>query len=87
LCHQNTRIASATHRLDCTRHILCPDSTFAVPSRSYRNIVAYDHTRVKVAPNSHNKKNDYINANWLPGFKQNRGYIASQGPVPESIPA
>jgi len=53
----------------------------------YRNIVAYDHSRFKVLPHKENKKNDYINANWMPGYRQNRGYIASQGPVPESITA
>ena len=72
----------------CVVVCVCSNLTQLVGSRHrYRNIVAYDHTRVRVAPNAHNRKNDYINANWMPGYKQNRGYIASQGPVPESIPA
>eukprot|EP00037_Helgoeca_nana_P025209 m.273273 g.273273 ORF g.273273 m.273273 type:complete len:710 (-) comp26882_c1_seq1:256-2385(-) len=53
----------------------------------YRNIVAYDHSRVRVSPSQHNGRNDYVNANWIPGHRQNRGYIASQGPVPDSMVA
>eukprot|EP00041_Stephanoeca_diplocostata_P039777 m.1637763 g.1637763 ORF g.1637763 m.1637763 type:complete len:695 (-) comp26195_c0_seq1:2595-4679(-) len=51
----------------------------------YRNIVAYDHSRVEVEPDQYNMKNPYINANWIPGYKQERGYIASQGPIPDSM--
>jgi len=53
----------------------------------YRNIVAYDHNRVLVDKNQHNGNNDYINASWIPGYGQDKGYIASQGPVPGSMPA
>merc|ERR1719345_327505 len=51
----------------------------------YRNIVSYDHSRVMVKPNSHNSNNDYLNANYIGGHKQTRGYIAAQGPVPGSF--
>jgi len=53
----------------------------------YKNIVAYDHSRVKVKPNNHNLRTDYINANYMPGYNSKTEYIASQGPVPDSFPA
>lgn len=53
----------------------------------YRNIVAYDHSRVKVTPNSHNGNTDFINASYMKGHLQNKSYIASQGPVPGSFNA
>eukprot|EP00055_Hartaetosiga_balthica_P016516 m.105002 g.105002 ORF g.105002 m.105002 type:complete len:677 (+) comp9121_c5_seq1:102-2132(+) len=50
----------------------------------YRNILAYDDTRVRITPNEYNGNNDYVNANDVPGFG-NVNYIASQGPVPSSF--
>jgi hypothetical protein len=47
----------------------------------FRNISAYDHSRVVISELS----TDYINANWVAGYKRRHAYIASQGPVPESF--
>lgn len=51
----------------------------AIPSNAnlnrYRNIVAYDSTRVTVEKSNFNSNNDYINANWVPGYKQKRGFV------------
>eukprot|EP00043_Microstomoeca_roanoka_P010626 m.100729 g.100729 ORF g.100729 m.100729 type:complete len:717 (+) comp14951_c0_seq1:167-2317(+) len=51
----------------------------------YMNIVAYDHCRVSVTPNQMNLNNDYINASWIPGATGPKHYIATQGPVPDSM--
>ena len=53
----------------------------------YKNILAYDHSRVKVAKSKALPGGDYINANFIPGHLQKVGYIASQGPVPDSFGA
>lgn len=52
----------------------------------YLNILAYDRTRV-VLPitNPDDPDTDYINANWVPGIGGPRTYIATQGPVPNSM--
>jgi hypothetical protein len=47
----------------------------------FRNISAYDHSRVVLSELS----TDYINANWIAGYKQRHAYIASQGPVTDSF--
>lgn len=47
----------------------------------YRNIVAFDHSRVVLSKTLADE--DYINANWVGG----KSYIASQGPIPETIDA
>eukprot|EP00051_Salpingoeca_urceolata_P027515 m.481800 g.481800 ORF g.481800 m.481800 type:complete len:762 (+) comp22331_c0_seq1:307-2592(+) len=53
----------------------------------YANIVAYDHSRVKLTPNKANNNSDYINASWINGYDQDSMYIAAQGPVPDAFPA
>lgn len=51
----------------------------------YGNIPAYDHSRVILPVINNDPSTDYINANWVPGYKSERQYIASQGPVPDSF--
>lgn len=53
----------------------------------YINVVCYDHTRVVLEPYdlpdgiSSNDPLDYINASYIDGYRQSRGYISTQGPM------
>ncbi|XP_060520654.1 receptor-type tyrosine-protein phosphatase delta-like isoform X2 [Cylas formicarius] len=45
----------------------------------YNNLIAYDHTRVILEKNG-DQFSDYINANYIDGYRFPKAYIATQGP-------
>ncbi|XP_056016663.1 mucin-2-like isoform X2 [Ostrea edulis] len=52
----------------------------------YVNILPFDHSRVKLLlTEDDDPSTDFINANYLPGYKSEREYIATQGPIPGTI--
>ncbi|WAR07933.1 PTP10-like protein [Mya arenaria] len=48
----------------------------------FTNILPYDHSRVKLLPIDDEEGSDYINANYIPGYRSKREYIVTQGPLP-----
>ncbi|XP_078533352.1 receptor-type tyrosine-protein phosphatase mu-like [Lissotriton helveticus] len=49
----------------------------------YKNIIPYDHSRVVLQ--SRSQGDDYINANYIDGYKSPKYFIACQGPSPETV--
>ncbi|CAF3910060.1 unnamed protein product [Rotaria sp. Silwood2] len=51
----------------------------------YANVVAYDHSRVILRRIDGIIGSDYINANYLDGYRKQNAYIATQGPLPNTF--
>lgn len=52
----------------------------------YANVLPYDDSRVKLAIQPGIDGSDYINANYIGGYMQKRAFIATQAPIPDTIP-
>ncbi|XP_033613344.1 receptor-type tyrosine-protein phosphatase mu isoform X7 [Fukomys damarensis] len=51
----------------------------------YGNIIAYDHSRVRLQTIEGDTNSDYINGNYIDGYHRPNHYIATQGPMQETI--
>jgi tyrosine-protein phosphatase non-receptor type 9 len=63
-----------------------PDGTFDhakmrsnLTKNRYTDVLCYDHSRVVLSYDDEDSTNDYINANFVDGYKQKNAYISTQG--------
>jgi len=69
-----------------------PDGTFDharlaenLAKNRYTDVLCYDHTRVILAREDNDPDSDYINANFVDGYKQRNAFISTQGPLPRTF--
>ncbi|XP_024141460.1 receptor-type tyrosine-protein phosphatase H isoform X1 [Oryzias melastigma] len=73
---------SPVGRDQARRAALLPDNA---PKNRFTNVYPYDWCRVKLNSSGPSETLNYINASYLPGYKNNREYIATQGPLPGTV--
>ncbi|KAM9496377.1 tyrosine-protein phosphatase non-receptor type 12 isoform 2-T2 [Clarias gariepinus] len=56
-----------------------------VKKNRYKDILPFDHSRVKMTLKTSNQDTDYINANFIKGVDGPEAYIATQGPLPNTV--
>ncbi|XP_051785966.1 receptor-type tyrosine-protein phosphatase delta isoform X17 [Erpetoichthys calabaricus] len=55
------------------------------PKNRYANVIAYDHSRVLLSAIEGIPGSDYVNSNYIDGYRKQNAYIATQGPLPETF--
>ncbi|XP_027857431.1 receptor-type tyrosine-protein phosphatase eta isoform X2 [Xiphophorus couchianus] len=55
------------------------------PKNRYNNVLPYDSSRVKLSVVYGSPNEDYINANYMPGYLSRKEFIAAQGPLPATV--
>ncbi|XP_035698254.1 receptor-type tyrosine-protein phosphatase delta-like isoform X2 [Branchiostoma floridae] len=60
-------------------------SDFNTGKNRFKNIIAYDNARVQLTPIADNPGSDYIHASYIDGYSVPRKFIATQGPLPNTV--
>lgn len=55
------------------------------PKNRYSDVLCYDHSRVKLKCPTDQPSLDYVNANYVDGFQQEKAFISTQGPLPKTF--
>ncbi|KAM4736860.1 tyrosine-protein phosphatase non-receptor type 22 [Anableps anableps] len=76
---------STKYRIDKIFSTKTAEKQENIKKNRYKDIVPFDHTRVKLTFTTSKKDSDYINASFIKGVSGSRAYIATQGPLPHTV--
>ncbi|XP_054912824.1 tyrosine-protein phosphatase non-receptor type 22 [Poeciliopsis prolifica] len=76
---------STKYRIDKVFSTKTAEKQENIKKNRYKDIVPFDHTRVKLTLTTSKKDSDYINASYIKGVSGPRAYIATQGPLQHTL--
>ncbi|XP_028265854.1 tyrosine-protein phosphatase non-receptor type 22 isoform X2 [Parambassis ranga] len=76
---------STRYRTDKTFPAKTAEKQENIKRNRYKDIVPFDHSRVKLSLTTAKTDTDYINASFIKGVSGSRAYIATQGPLPCTV--
>ncbi|XP_049921027.1 tyrosine-protein phosphatase non-receptor type 22 isoform X3 [Epinephelus moara] len=76
---------SMKYRTDRTFPTQTAEKQENIKKNRYKDIVPFDHTRVKLTLTTSKNDTEYINASFIKGASGSRAYIATQGPLPHTV--
>uniref|UniRef100_A0A8C1FZY6 protein-tyrosine-phosphatase n=1 Tax=Cyprinus carpio TaxID=7962 RepID=A0A8C1FZY6_CYPCA len=76
---------STKYRTEKTYPTTAADKQDNAKKNRYKDIVPFDHSRVKLSLITSKHDTDYINASFIKGVLGSRAYIATQGPLPNTV--
>ncbi|XP_074498514.1 tyrosine-protein phosphatase non-receptor type 22 isoform X1 [Sebastes fasciatus] len=76
---------STKYRTDKTYPTKTAEKQENIKKNRYKDIVPFDHTRVKLTLTTAKNDSEYINASFIKGASGSRAYIATQGPLPHTV--
>ncbi|KAE8616389.1 hypothetical protein XENTR_v10008790 [Xenopus tropicalis] len=79
------RRLSTKYRTDKIYPTITGEKEENVKKNRYKDILPFDHSRVRLALKVPSHESDYINANFIKGVHGPKAYIATQGPLPNTV--
>ncbi|XP_005162238.3 tyrosine-protein phosphatase non-receptor type 22 isoform X3 [Danio rerio] len=76
---------STKYRAERTYPTTAADKQDNVKKNRYKDIVPFDHSRVKLSLFTSKNDTDYINASFIKGVSGSKAYIATQGPLSNTV--
>ncbi|MED6247223.1 hypothetical protein ATANTOWER_010107 [Ataeniobius toweri] len=85
--NDNLKFSQEYESIDPAQQFTWENSNLEVnkPKNRYANVIAYDHSRVILSSIDGVPGSDYMNANYIDGYRRQNAYIATQGPLPETF--
>ncbi|MCI4389195.1 hypothetical protein PGIGA_G00095120 [Pangasianodon gigas] len=85
--NDNLLFSQEYESIDPGQQFTCENSNMEVNKlkNRYANVIAYDHSRVVLTSVDAVPGSNYINANYIDGYRKQNTYIATQDPLPETF--